>query len=97
MTTTASDTVQRLREDPDWAIKIGLDQYDPSVRFYASDERTVSRVSMKLAGCRKPGQPLDAGLQLAATDDDFLTPQQAREVARHLLELADTLEGTLAP
>ncbi|MDP9434672.1 MAG: hypothetical protein M3P93_05525 [Actinomycetota bacterium] len=88
MTTT---TARRLPQDPVWATRIDLEPVD-ATRYYTSDERTVASVTMKLAGCRTPGQPLDAGLQLAATYDDFLTPQQAREVARHLLELAEAAE-----
>ncbi len=81
----------RANRRPAWATRINVDPVD-GTRYYASEERTVAGVTMQLAGCTKPGEPLDAGLQLAATYDEYLTPQQAREVARHLLELAEAAE-----
>ncbi len=92
---TTSTTAQRLPQDPAWATQIDLEPAD-ATRYYTSDERTVADVTMQLAGCRPPGQALDAGLQLAATYDESLTPEQVREVARYLLELANVLEGNLA-
>jgi hypothetical protein len=72
--------------------RIDLEPGD-ATRYYTSAERTVADVTMRLAGCTDTtGQALEAGLQLVGSGDEFLTPQQAREVARHLLELAEAAE-----
>jgi hypothetical protein len=85
-------TARRLPQDPAWATRIELDSHD-ATRYYTSAERTVADVTLRLAGCTDTaGQALKAGLQLVGSGDEYLTPQQAREVARHLLELAEAAE-----
>ncbi len=81
----------RANRRPAWATRINVDPVD-GTRYYASEERTVAAVTMRLAGCTEPGQALDASLHLAGSEDEYLTAQQAREVARHLLELAEAVE-----